>query len=174
MNFTKIFPVLLVVFLAGCTTPTDNTYQEQSSQYQSPYATPTSQTPPQTPPADQGTLQGDVVPPPQPTPQSPQSAPQLMVQEFTFETDDSGYYNGSQQVESISVMKNNTVKINFNLRTTGIYPSGGEYRGCGTQSPAALPGGNTSLQFNASASCTITAYWPSSGVAKSSLQVVVA
>lgn len=163
MDFVKVLPVLLVVFLAGCTTQVsnDNAPQEQIPPEQ-PYATPAAQAPPQTPPVGQGILQGEVV-----------TVSQSSTQEFTLETDDSGYYNGTQKVDSISVTKNNMVKITFNLRTAGIYPAGGEYRGCGTQSPSAAPGGTTSMQFNASSTCTITAYWPSTGVAKASLQAIV-
>lgn len=117
----------------------------------------------------EGTLQGEV------TPQQEISAipPLPTTKEFTLETDDIGYYTDGQKTTSVSVAKGDAVKITFKLRTQNIYSAGAEYRGCGASSPSAPPGGTTSMQFTASSTCTITAYWPASGVAKASMQVIV-
>lgn len=164
MRLLEVISIALIIFISGCTSQTSYTPTESPNETSQTQIQETAQTPVQ---PTEGTIQGEVLPPPQ------QQQTQPTTQEFAFETDDAGYYKDGQKVTSIPVVKGNTVKITFNLRTQGIYSGGAEYRGCGTQSPSAPPGGTTSMQFTASSTCTITAYWPSSGVAKASFQVVV-
>ena len=159
MKILGIFSLIAIIFISGCATQVNEQGQETPTPTQE-----VEQTPPELPPG--GALEGEVELPP------PPALPTL--QEITLETDDNGYYLNGQKLASIPVVNGNVVKITFNLRTQGVYSAGAEYRGCDTSSPSAPPGGTTSLQFTASSSCTITAFWPASGVAKASLQIVVA
>lgn len=166
MTLLKTLPIVLIVFISGCATQVNETAQPQGEEVTVPTETQPIEEAPAQP--TEGTLQGEVAQ------QEISSIPPLpSTQEFTMETDDSGYYMNGQKITSISATRGNIVKITFNLRTQGIYPAGAEYRGCGTQSPSAPPEGTTSMQFTTSSSCTITAYWPASGVAKASMQVIV-
>lgn len=164
MDILKVLPIILIVFVSGCAAQVSETTTQPQEQEITQPTQPLPEAPTQ---PTEGTLQGEV------TPTQEQPPPLPTTQEFTMETDDNGYYTNGQKKTSISATKGDIVKITFNLRTSGIYPAGAEYRGCGTQSPSAPPGGTTSMQFTASSTCTITAYWPASGVAKASIQVVV-
>lgn len=116
-----------------------------------------------TAPPSQGVLEGQVTSPP----------PLPSVKEYAIEADDSGFYMGTQQISSLSVAGGDEVKITFQVRQTGVYYGGLDFRGCQQSSGGTLPGSSTVIQFIASDTCTITSYWPSSGIAKSNLQVTV-
>jgi hypothetical protein len=93
--------------------------------------------------------------------------------EFSIDADDAGFYlDGQRSVSTISAAKGAAVEINFKVRSTGVYYAGLDFRGCGAEAKA-LPGKSVQLQFTAQETCTITSYWPTTGVVKASLQVVV-
>ena len=92
---------------------------------------------------------------------------------YILEADDAGFYDNNVDVSSISAEKGAAVTITFNVRSTGVYYGGLDFRGCGQTSGGTLPGGSTTVSFTADTSCTITSYWPSSNVVKDTLQVSV-
>ncbi|MDP3991886.1 MAG: hypothetical protein Q8P79_00030 [Nanoarchaeota archaeon] len=102
-----------------------------------------------------------------------QPEPQPSVKEFSIEADDSGFYIDGADIGSISAGSGETLKITFNVRTTNVYYAGLDFRGCGKTTEKVSPGGSTLVEFTAASTCTITSYWPSSGVVKDRLQVVV-
>lgn len=163
MELFKILPVILIVFISGCTAQVDKTRTpptetQQQTPDQTNQETPTQQ------PTEQGTLQGDVISQEQPPPTT---------KEFTIEADDSGFYKDGQMISSIQTSNGDMVKITFQVRSQGVYYGGLDFRGCGQNSGGTVPGGSTIVQFTADSTCTITSYWPSSGVVKSNLQVIV-
>jgi hypothetical protein len=93
-------------------------------------------------------------------------------QAFTIEADDSGFYIDGQSVSTIDVNKGD-VLIVFMVRSTGVYHSGLDFRGCGAESGGTPPGGSADFTFSTVESCGITSYWPSTGVAKKTLNVRV-
>ncbi len=117
--------------------------------------------------AQPGTLQGEVTPPVKEQPAAPTT------KEFTIEADDRGFYINNQDISSVSANKGSVVKITFQVRSQGVYYGGLDFRGCGQDTPNTSPGSSASVQFTADNTCTITSYWPSSGVVKDSMQVVV-
>lgn len=153
--------IVLIVFLAGCT-QYQNNYTQPS--VQQPVQNQTQETQPQVQPQVSE----------QPPVQTQQPSPTPMPREFSFEADDNGYYVNGQKIPSVSVSKDDVVKISFQVRTTNVYSGGLEMRGCGQTTGGIPPGKQGSLQFTASSSCTITGYWPSTNIPKSSLQVSVA
>ncbi len=161
MNF-KILSVIVMVFLAGCTQ--NQTEDNQTNQNPTPSPQPTPSPPNQTP---NNTLQGTVFPLPnnQPT--------QTTAKEFTIEADDNGFYINGSDTASIAASRNDTVMITFMVRTAGTYYQGLDFRGCAQDTEDVKPGNSTKFNFTAESTCTITSYWPSSGVAKDTLQVVV-
>ena len=159
MNKILLTSLILIVFLAGCT------------QYQNNYTQPSVQQPVQNPPQPTSQVSEQTPNQTQQTPTTQQTTP--MTKEFSFEVDDNGYYVNGQKMTTISVSKDDIVKINFQVRTTNVYSGGLEMRGCGQATGGIPPGKEGSLQFTASSSCTITGYWPSTNIAKSSLQVSV-
>ncbi|MBI2545470.1 MAG: hypothetical protein HYW22_02670 [Candidatus Aenigmarchaeota archaeon] len=167
-NIVLLSSILLIVFLAGCT------------QYQNSYTQPASTpavAPTQTSGQDQSQQTAHVSEPnvstQQQTTQTQQSTTPT-TRTFSFEVDDNGYYSNGEKVPSVSVNKSDAVTINFLVRTTNVYSGGLELRGCDQTTSGISPGKQGSLQFTASSSCTITGYWPSTNIAKSSLQVSVA
>jgi len=105
------------------------------------------------------------------TPASPITSP--AEQTFLILADDKGFYINSQKTSSILAAKENIVKITFNVSAQNVYYGGLDFRGCGQNSGWTKPGSSTILQFTADSTCTITSYWPSSGVVKSKLQIIV-
>lgn len=161
MQLLKILPVILIVFISGCATQVNNvTSPEQPSQEQPSMQETTQQ------PTGAGTLQGEVTPHEQPP-----SLP--IIKEFTIEADDRGFYTNNQDISSISADKGDVVKITFKVREAGTYYGGLDFRGCGQDTPDTNPGASIDIQFTADSTCTITSYWPSSGVVKDNLQIIV-
>lgn len=93
--------------------------------------------------------------------------------EFTIEADDVGFYLNNQEISSISVSKGERVKITFNVRSQGVYYGGLDFKGCEQNTGSTKPGDSASIQFTADNTCTITSYWPASGVVKDTMQVIV-
>ena len=100
-------------------------------------------------------------------------APQAQPREFAIEADDYGFYLGGMDVSSVSVNGGDSVRITFSVRTTGVYYGGLQFNGCGQGTGAVRPGNSAMMQFTSSSTCTITSYWPNSGVVKDSMQVIV-
>lgn len=111
-------------------------------------------------------------PPPQPEPPPP-TPPQPTTEQYTIAADDYGYYQGSQTISSLQVGKGNSVQITFQVSATKVYYGGLDFRGCGQTTGTIAPGGTTNFSFTAESTCTITSYWPTSGVVKANLQIIV-
>ncbi len=164
MIMNKLFLLtILIVFVSGCATEVN----ENKTQEQQP---PTEEQPVQeSPQPPGGVLEGEVVP--QEQPQSPPSL--TTVKEFSIEADDYGFYLNSQKISSVSVNKEEVVKITFQVKKEQVYYNGLDFRGCGQDTPDTKPGAFVDIQFTVDSTCTITAYWPASDVAKASLQIIV-
>ncbi len=125
-------------------------------------------------------LQPQPQPAPQPTP-SPESPPQLEpapapeqgVQEFQILANDNGFYIDDKDISSITVSSGNQIKIAFQVSTQNVYYGGLRFAGCGDEIPSLAPGASAPFEFIATASCTITSYWPATGVVKAHMQVMV-
>lgn len=102
--------------------------------------------------------------------QAMQTTQTVQTKEFTIEADDSGFYPSS----TINVNKNNTVKITFKVRSTGVYYGGLDFRSSKWNTVSASPGGSATVQFVADSTFTFSSYWPSSGVKKADGQIIVA
>ncbi len=103
----------------------------------------------------------------QPTPKMPANI------DYTLEADDNGFYmEGGRKISSIIVDRNREVNILFKVRTDDVYYGGLDFRGCGMNT-GAKPGESAVLSFVADNPCTITSYWPSSGVTKQTLEIRV-
>lgn len=98
---------------------------------------------------------------------------QISIKEFNIEADDSGFYINSEDVSSISVNREDIVKILFDVKSQGVYYGGLDFKGCGQQTLRVSPGSSARVQFTAQDDCVITSYWPSSGTIKDNLQVLV-
>ena len=98
---------------------------------------------------------------------------QPSVTKLTIEADDDGFYMGGQDINSISATQGENLEITFNVRTTRVYYAGLDFKGCGIDTGKVAPGASETVQVVASNTCTITSYWPSSGVVKDTLQLVV-
>ncbi len=125
---------------------------------------PSNTTPPQmntTPP------QMNQTPPANQTPQMNNTAPTS----FDLDANDAGFYVNGSSVSSLDVPSGAQITITFHVMTSGVYHSGLDFRGCGTSTSGTPPGQSSSFVFSASAPCGITAYWPSTGVAKRTLQI---
>jgi len=95
------------------------------------------------------------------------------IKEFSIEADDRGFYISGSDVASISSSSGKKLKLTFNVKSAGVYYGGLDFRGCGFKTGRVSPGGSTTVEFSPTSTCTVTSYWPSSGVVKDSLQVVV-
>lgn len=98
--------------------------------------------------------------------------PVATVDRFSIDADDSGYYSDSKKISSIAVTPGKMVNITFNVLSTNVYHGGLDFRGCGANI-GAKPGESTSLEFSPTATCTITSYWPLTGISKAELDVTV-
>ncbi len=93
--------------------------------------------------------------------------------DYTLEADDNGFYmEGGRRISSIIVDRNREVNILFKVRTDDVYYGGLDFRGCGMNT-GAKPGESAVFSFVADNPCTITSYWPSSGVTKQTLDIRV-
>lgn len=91
---------------------------------------------------------------------------------YVIRADDDDFYMDGRSISSITVEKGTMVEIMFNVDDDNVYYGGLDFRGCGTNG-GAKPGGSVRYDFTASNSCTITSYWPSSGVVKDTLDIRV-
>jgi hypothetical protein len=102
-------------------------------------------------------------PPPPPPPPMPTS--------YSVDANDGGFYMNGGSITSLSVPKGVSVTIKFNVLTTEVYHGGLDFRGCGQSTAGTSPGQSVDFQFTPQSSCGITSYWPSTGVAKRTLQI---
>lgn len=93
---------------------------------------------------------------------------------LNIDADDNGFYINNEEVERINVDSGDLVDITFNVRTQDVYYGGLDFRGCKESTAPAKPGESVKFEFSAEENCTITSYWPSSGVKKADLEVIVA
>ncbi|MDP3992158.1 MAG: hypothetical protein U1B79_01155 [Candidatus Pacearchaeota archaeon] len=98
---------------------------------------------------------------------------QPSITEFSIEADDYGFYMNGAEISSISANLGEALEITFNVRTTNVYYAGLDFRGCGLNTGKVSPGSSKTVEFTMQDACTITSYWPSSGVVKDRLQVSV-
>ena len=92
---------------------------------------------------------------------------------FTIEADDIGFYTNGEDISSITVSKGGEVEIIFKVLEDNVYYGGLDFRGCGVDSGGIRPGMENTVNFVAKETCTITSYWPTSGVVKDDLKVIV-
>ncbi len=78
---------------------------------------------------------------------------------------------GGNQISSLDVKSGTEVVITFNVLTTEVYHGGLDFRGCGQATAGAPPGQSVELRFTPAASCSISSYWPSTGVLKHTLAI---
>ena len=102
---------------------------------------------------------------------APEPEPEPSVQEFSILADDSGFYIDGSKVSSIQVSSGNSAKINFTVSTSNVYYGGLQIKGCGQDSGSISPGSSKTIEFSPSVACTLTSYWPLSGVVKARLQL---
>lgn len=95
-----------------------------------------------------------------------------VVRTYEIEADDYGFYINGSPAYSLEVNKNDIVNITFMARTSNVYTLGLDFRGCG-QFSSALPGQESQISFDAKNNCAISSYWPSTGVLKSSITIIV-
>jgi len=100
-------------------------------------------------------------------------APMIIIEEFMIDADDNGFYRNEQRLSSIVVEKGNRVEITFNVLSEGVYFGGLDFTGCGHDTGKVNPGDSAVMEFVAEDTCTVTSFWPSSGVVKDRMQVVV-
>ncbi|MBU5537566.1 MAG: hypothetical protein QW818_02645 [Candidatus Aenigmatarchaeota archaeon] len=161
MGLWRVLPIILIIFLSGCVSQISETQMsEQQTQ-------PVQEKPIQQP--TENTSQGESTPSQEQLPMPPLPT----IREFTIEADDRGFYIDNKDISSVSVSKGDIVKITFRVREAGTYYGGLDFRGCGQDTPDVKPGASIDIQFTADSTCTITSYWPSSGVVKDSIQVIV-
>lgn len=96
-------------------------------------------------------------------------APQSSSKEFTLEADDYGFYPS----DNLVVNKGDKVKITFRVRSENVYYAGLKISGKYFDTGDIAVGGMKTVEFTADASDTITSYWPSSGVRKADVKLVV-
>ena len=158
MRATRALLVGLIIFLAGCTTQVNNS--STSSQQQTPAQDqPIVNQDTTQQPGGQGTLQGEVIPPAQT--QAPTT------QEFNIDADDYGFYMAGSKISSISVSKDNMVKITYQVRTSNVYYGGLDFRGDGWgDTGKVLPGGVKTVEFTAENTFDFSSYWPSTSKLK--------
>lgn len=95
----------------------------------------------------------------------------LKTVKFTIDADDFGFYIDNKDITSVSLRKGESVEITYNVKSTGVYYGGLDFRGCGQNTATVLPGGSTIVKFQAESNCDIKSYWPSSGVLKDQMTV---
>lgn len=98
--------------------------------------------------------------------------PEAKKQSYAIEADDNGFYLGGENLDILDVNKGE-VEIVFNVLSKSTYFGGLDFRGCGKESQQVNPGGSVKLEYNFQENCTITSYWPASGVKKDSLEIKV-
>lgn len=91
--------------------------------------------------------------------------------QFLIESDDSGFYMNGSAIDRITSISGGNVSITFQVRESGVYFGGMDFRGCGITSGGTKPGKNVTVEFMLNSNCTITSYWPSSNEIKSHLSV---
>lgn len=83
----------------------------------------------------------------------------MQVKEFTVEADDLGLYPDGG---TLTVNKNDKVKITFKVRNDKVYYGGLDFRSNVFNTGKVLPGATKTVEFNAENTFTYTSYWPAS------------
>ena len=150
---------LFLVFLLVACAQQQTTARPAQPVQQEPVAAPVQQTPVTTAPVEQTKTE---------------TTPALTTQKAVakLEADDNGFYLDGKQVGSIIVEKNIPLDILFTVRTTNVYHSGLDFRGCDAQATA-TPGNIATVSFTPTEGCTIKSFWPSTGVLKDSIEIKV-
>lgn len=78
---------------------------------------------------------------------------------------------GGSQISSLDVKAGTEVVITFHVLDTEVYHGGLDFRGCGQGTAGAPPGQSVDVRFTPSSSCSISSYWPSTGVLKHTLRI---
>jgi hypothetical protein len=121
---------------------------------------PKTATPSPTPPGQplQPSAEPQVPPPPIPA-----------TDNFSTSADDS-----SASPDTFTAHAGDNVKLTLNVKTTGVYYGGLDFRSSVVNSGTILPGSSKTLSFTAGQSFDIHAFWPSSGVEKTTaIHIVV-
>lgn len=92
---------------------------------------------------------------------------------YTIEADDSGFYTDGTRITSITPPKDSSVTVTFKVRSMGVYFGGLDFRSIKFSTSKVPPGGETTVQFTADQSFTVSSYWPASSQLKANLQVSV-
>ena len=95
------------------------------------------------------------------------------MQEIVIEADDNGFYLDGDSLLTLNLPRSARMKLVFEVRSKNVYYGGLDFKGCGQTAGGVKPGGTTSITLTPEQSCTITSYWPASGVIKSTLQINV-
>lgn len=117
-------------------------------------------------PSEAPTPQPTPAPSPEPTPQPPPLPP---VESYTVTADDS-----SANPSTITVSKGATVNLTFQLKSTGVYFGGLDFRSSVINTGTINAGGSKTVTFTAQQSFNFTPYWPASNVAKGYTVSIVA
>lgn len=92
-----------------------------------------------------------------------------VIQQFTLEADDSGFYPTSE----ITVEKGSEVELTFKVRTSNVYYGGLQFISSKFNTGSVKPGESKTVEFIADEPFAFTSYWPLAGVAKASGKVTV-
>lgn len=94
----------------------------------------------------------------------------IAAKQFSISADDSSY----SPLGPINVNKGDTVKITFNVKTTGVNFGGLDFRSSEFDTGTIKPGGSKTVEFVADSSFSISSYWPGSNTKKPyTIEVVV-
>lgn len=101
-------------------------------------------------------------------PAPPPPAPTTKTESLSTTADDS-----VASPDTLTVNKGDTVNLTLNVKTTGVYYGGLDFRSSVFNSGTVLPGQNKTVSFTADQSFDIHCFWPSSNVEKAAVIHVV-
>ncbi len=152
MKFALLLVILSVVLVSACAQ-----YQQTPTTTQVPTTT-------QAPAATATTAAST------PTTAAQQTTTTIAAKQFSISADDSSY----SPTGSINVNKGDTVKITFNVKTTGVNFGGLDFRSSEFDTGTIKPGASKTVEFVADSSFSISSYWPGSNTKKPyTIEVVV-
>lgn len=193
----KILAFLLVfaVFIAGCTSQTQNTELDISNEGElTPVQNPDTETPIEPPQNEPGDTSQNPNPQslPQPIIEDPEEVEEMIVEpdpepiaepvpepvaqvkEFRIDSDDSAFYDESgSKITNLELDNGDEVKITFFIRKTGTYFGGMTIRGPDFDSGKLDKEEEYVVEFTADGSHKIKSYWPATNKLKATLNVNV-
>ncbi|MEX2008230.1 MAG: DUF5667 domain-containing protein [Candidatus Spechtbacterales bacterium] len=95
--------------------------------------------------------------------------PEAQARTFTITADDNGYSASS----ALRVNQGDTVRLTFNVSENNVYYGGMQFVSGTFDTGTIAPGGSETVEFTASTTTTVSAYWPASDVLKWTATVVV-